>query len=881
MKTTKKIFIAGIIVIFSFVFLIYAFFLFCLPKIFNSQNTKTKFEGLLSEKLGSSFLFDGLMLNTYPNLKFDISSKNIYIFDKNTNKIIQSDDFNYSSTLFSPLNGNLSIGYIFADFGLIKNAFNSPKIEKKNKKFDISKLPHVNIDKGLILFPKNFKVEIDRISTIKNSNKNELNIKAKVFLPFSKTPIIIGETGTLGYDKSLYADNFSVKLINSKLFLNGDPKKIKITASDLPAKELEETFLFFYKLRHPDKKNFLENFSNFAGKLDIDLTYSKSGFDGTCRTKNLKADFWELKIPVYLPDTVFYFKDRIVQAKTSGLFGPEKVNTDFYLQGIATDNVIVDGNVKSIFTDKLTSKYYPNVKLSGTAPAHVKYHVNGTKVDIDYILDVPINSNIKSKWGNLDNTDKYRKISMHTFKNGDELRLKSVDYLINGQRTIFASGNFTKIKGKYTLKDINLKTIAKVPVSVIQSFLKNYISNGEFECDLSLNILDDTLKGYINLFNISHSNFLFLKNTNIKIDNYNLKMNAEGSFFGSPIKAVLDADNQLDRDIVINNIDIHLDKFTVKKGKISYKPEHFDHSKKSFDKSKSSNNKFNVIVKKGHILVDEVNNPKFVLNHVELFGTLKNNIADFVLPYTSYAGGILSAKGNYHVKKHSSDIQFFASDIDSNVVATNFFNLPDQIKGSAFASMHVITKNKLNDVKAEANFAIDEGYLPKIGSTEFMIDNSKKKKNSITQKSKDVFKFTLSKITNIDFSKPEIYKSNLYGGFRIDNNLVKDAKMYSQSNTLSMFIEGDYDIDTQYGNVFIWGRRNKTAVKHIRIFKIPLNFILRMVFKPEKTADFYRNKINQIPEIKTNIADIVSLFRVEVRGNLNSENVNVILKEMR
>ena len=112
----------------------------------------------------------------------------------------------------------------------------------------------------------------------------------------------------------------------------------------------------------------------------------------------------------------------------------------------------------------------------------------------------------------------------------------------------------------------------------------------------------------------------------------------------------------------------------------------------------------------------------------------------------------------YIVVNNSSDIQFFASDIDSNIVATEFFKLKDQVKGEAYATLHVITKDKLNDIKAKATFAISDGFLPKIGSQEFIINSSKKPKkqsnskivNKLRNKFKDI-KITLANITNIEY----------------------------------------------------------------------------------------------------------------------------------
>ena len=308
-------------------------------------------------------------------------------------------------------------------------------------------------------------------------------------------------------------------------------------------------------------------------------------------------------------------------------------------------------------------------------------------------------------------------------------------------------------------------------------------------------------------------------------------------------------------------------KFTLRKVIISESSK--TKAKKTFKASD-----YNIEVKQGQLIVDEINHKQFDVKNVKLYGNLKNNIVNFTMPKADYASGIVSAKGTYDVKKHDADIYAFASDIDSNAAATKFFKLKDQVEGIAFATAHLITKNRLNYTKADINFAIDDGFLPKLGSREFIISKSKNKKKK--------FKFTLDKISNIDFSKPNVFYSNLYGGVSIENNIVKSAKVFSKSDYLSMFIEGKYNIDNERGNLYIWGRHNKTAVKKIRILKIPINWVYRFVFKPEHSFIQHQDKINQIPEVKAGKNDEISTFRVHVSGELNSDNkIKVELKDLR
>ena len=258
---------------------------------------------------------------------------------------------------------------------------------------------------------------------------------------------------------------------------------------------------------------------------------------------------------------------------------------------------------------------------------------------------------------------------------------------------------------------------------------------------------------------------------------------------------------------------------------------------------------------------------------------LKNDVFDFIIPETEYSKGLLSAVGKYNIKAHSSDIQFLASDIDSNEVATKIFNLPNQFEGNGYASLHLKTKNKLNDIHAHATFAITDGFLPKLGSQEFIFNRPTKLKKVLFWVHKPI-SFTLSKITNIDFSKPNVFYSNLLGTFIINNSDVEHVKIFSQSDYLSMFIEGKYNIDSQIGDLCIWGKHNKIAEKKIKIFRIPLSMLYRLIFRSEHTKDIYQDKIKMIPEIKAKPSEM-SIFTVNIVGDLNSNNLNVKMKNLK
>lgn len=852
----------------------YLLFLFYLPSVLNSPEYVLKYENFLSSKAGFPVHIDNFKLKTNPDFSLNVKVKGIEATNLKKEKLIEVKNIDFLTKSFSVKPKTLDADYIFVDYNLLKmNLKHNDNQSKINLKFDY--LPIINVKKAYIkLDDKNSSISVNYIKSFTQKNKIICKFLAFVKIPYMKKPVIIGENGSLFYSKELNFDNLSLKFGNSKIYLKGTTNKLGIRGKNLPVSELEQNFLYFYKLKHPNKKNFIENFKNFGGTLDINLHLAGGKIYGKCMANNLYALFSNFYIPVSLPYTVFNFENKKITAKTKGTFGKEPVYTDFYLTGLATKNLDVKGNVRSGLTNKFAKKYYPAVVISGTGLAEVKYHTHKGISDILYSLTVNKGDNLISKYGSIDMVDRCRKISAFTHKKGDNIYLKNYNYsLVNGKNSqILLSGNglFKKIDKHYKPVNMTLKTNGRIPVSVIQSFTKNFIYKGTFSADLKYNCLLKLLTGDVNLYDTKHDDYLFLKTTNIKIFKDRISANADGTFINSPITISIDADNNFSNRILIYKAYIHLKKFIVKRGEIENLPVGI--ASKSNIKSSKKNK---IIVQSGKIKVDEIVHSKFYLSDVEIFGSFRDNIANFIIPGTKYANGLLSAVGEYDISNHSSDINFLASDIDSNEVVTNIFKLPNQIQGSAYATLHLITKRKLNDINALATFAITDGFLPKLGSTEFFIDKSKHKKLHRNHR------FTLSKISNIDFSKPNMFYSNLRGTFILNNSDVEKIKIFSQSDYLSLFINGKYNIDSGLADLCVWGRHNKTHEKKIRIFKIPLNLLYKMFFRVEHSKSLYASEISMIPPIKIKATDIESIFRVSVKGILNTDNVKVILKDLK
>ena len=862
---------------------VYLFWCFALGKILSSDYAVNFYENFIAQKVGLAVDIKNFKFNTNPDLSFVACIGGI----QSAADEISVEGLEYKSKRLSLKPEKVDANKIHIDYQKVKKLIPSDG-SSKVQKFDIKKFsfPVVNISDVLFKFDDKTSARISEIVSEKQNNKITAKFVAEITAPYFNSPVYVGKSGSISYRNGIEFDNLQIKNKNSDIYLNNKITDLHITGTGLSVADLEETFLGYYKIRYNGRRNFIENFTDFKGTLDVDITYNKkNGFSGNCLAKSLGADFSKFKIPVYLPEVLFKFENRDISAVTNGTFGGEPAYTDVLISGVGTPGLHTKGNVKSTLTPNFSRKHFPQIMISGGADASVIYDVKDGIVNIDYSLKVKKGSNLLTKHGGLGMTDRIRLLDAHTVKHGDDIKLSRYGYFVsdNGKDyTAILSGDglFRKIAGKYGPVEVSVKTNGNIPVEVIRSFIDDYLESGMFSANLKYNFLTKTLVGSANLYDVRRSNFLYMKRITAIAAKNNIKLSTDGIFFGSPITFSLDADNHFEHGLVINDLDVHLNRFKLRRvDMVSVKTE-FDAKRLKYS-SKSPRGRtsdYPIEVKKGKILVDHITHSKFDLYNVALYGKFKNKIADFVMPETGYAKGILSATGKYNVENHSSDIHFVASEIDSNEVVTNFFKLPGQMEGLAYATLHLKTRNKLNDIWADATFAIEDGFLPKLGSREFVIRPNKFKRALFN--AKKPIKFTLSKICNIDFSKPNVFYSGLKGSFVLDNDMVKDVKMFSVSDNLSMYIEGSYNIDTQFGHLVIWGKRNKVSDRTIKIFKIPLGVLYKFIFKAEKSMDENEDKVKLIPPIKAEPYE-TSVFRVNADGDLNSNNIKLRFKDIR
>ncbi|MCD7780345.1 MAG: hypothetical protein LUH05_06715, partial [Candidatus Gastranaerophilales bacterium] len=750
----------------------------------------------------------------------------------------------------------------------------------KASEFRIKRFPEINIDKAEIWVEKG---EIDSIFVIlseihilnQNEDKTICSFQAEIISNLLKNLISIGKKGYLYIDdNALYANDLQVEAGRSEITVNGkiidDDKDSDFTVigNDIPISDVVSSLIYFQKLKSPGKK-FIENFYDFSGLTDIDVNITKEGLFGDCIAKNLAAKTTLFDVPILFKNIVFKLNKKDMSASSLGFLGGEQVYTSFNLTDMGGENQEVKGVVKARLSDKSAGKYVPNLSVLGFADTSVDYAVKNKKIYVNYLLKLDKGSDLLYGNAFLGLRDKDRRLFVNTVKEPDKLYITHYDYsvkedgLINN--IILGDGLLVKKDGHLTPDFITCKTNGYAPVSVTGSFGK-YIEKGLFSGDLKFDFNKNLLTGIFSVKDTLFKGF-FVKEAKINADEKVMKIDANGEYQKSPFDCRLEALNYFSTDrINVYNMYLFLDEFIIKTGNSKPKKP----SKKLKDIALQAKNA-DIDIDNWTIKLNKIKRNRIEFSDILLNGSLKDDIFRFTVPHINFANGILTAEGLYDIKKRSSDISFSAKNIDSNTVADVIFELPNQIEGLADAKLHARLENGFDDIKANASFSVKQGYLPQLGSTSFMIKNSRKKQP---------IKFKLSDIINVDIKNMKALSSDIDGEFYFDDESIKDVKITSSQKYLSLLIEGDYNLSSKYGNLDLWGKYNNNQITKIKILFVPLSWIVKLVFRPETSKSIYKDKLEEVPNIEAGEGE-ESAFRVKINGNLNNNDIKVELKSIR
>ncbi len=847
-------------VLLVFIIAFYLCLVFVLPPVINNKTTINKLQSLIFNKTKIETKITELNLKVSPNLTFKLNVDGIDAKQENVSVV----NIKNLSLHYKLLQNHLTLikaDNIIIDGNYLKQFKKSPS--KQNKvNFKIEKIPEIHIS-NLIFKSDEANINVKNIDTINDI----IQLKIAVDTPFLKETLRIGDSGSFKIEgNKLKADKFQIALGNSHLFLDGlliDNNKntdFNLNGEKFPISELMSTVLHFQKAKDPSRR-FLENFKNFKGTVNIDLKINNDGIWGTSTANDFRVEDVMFNIPTYFKETVFYFNGDNATSKSEGVLGNEKVIHTVDITNLKTLNPEITGKMNTTLTKKFN--FIPDFTVLNSVNVNVEYNIKEKKPDIYVNIDIPSKSDLIYNSFYLGLRDYKRKIYANTFKDGNDLYLREYKYSYSNsaKENIVVSGDgfFVKINDVFTPQYITCRTNGYAPISVTGSFGEK-VTGGDFRGDLKYDFKNNQVLGTFDIIKAKHKDF-FIEKAHVVSKNGVLNITSNGLFKGEKYLAELNAKNNIYGETLIYNMKLFLDKLvfeaTPNTNKKNIKIDSTKLSKKVKD--------FPLTINNWEIAVNEIKREAFVLKNVKLIGSLKNHIFDFNMKDLNFADGTIHAKGVYDFKDNSAKMIFEANNIDSNKVAQMSLNLKNQVEGIANAKINLNAKDMFKFLDAHCAFEIKEGFLPKLGDKEFMIENSK---------------YKLADIVNVDLTQKEVMQDDIKGTFDVHNTELKNINITTWHELSAIFIEGSYEMEKQYADFQIFWHYSKDAPKGVRIFGIPFGLILKVVFRPEHSKELYESKLQQIPEIRDNNKNS-NYYRIRVNGDINNNKVNLELKEIR
>lgn len=852
-----------IVAFFVFVFALWAFIVLIVPLILNSDFFISKISDLVFKSTKNVLILNNPEFFVHSNLNAKFTCSEILVKNANQTLILKGVESN-----FSPFNFKTD-KFIAKKIFLQKTGVNFviKKPKTKNNKFDyaaLKMLPEILIDDAFVDLKtsENTSVHFD-IDTIRFINSNSAKILSFNLHGFSdyllKDIKLTNKSKFYFLQDGIYVDNLkvyffdSLAIVKGKIFDTENEPYFLVNGNNLPAKDIINCTLLLLK-RQNNKKYFIENFKNFKGKLDLSLYYEQNGLYGQAKLNNFGAQTLPLSIPLFFKKLDFIFENKEIYMKGSGLFGGERCQADFYLTDLFTDKLKISGNINSKVSNSFAKKYIEGLFIKGKVFLSVDYQVQNGIVDVIYKASLEPESDIYYLKSRLGLWRLNRTVIAYTTKKEDIIRLIKYSYLVSSGKKqteiISGTGLFSKRKNKkFAIDRISVKTKKDAPVSLL-GFIESNLKGGRFNGQIEYDFINSKLNGSLILSNSRFKGFI-IKEAAIFANNNTISILTHGTLKNEIYNAIIELKNSLDSALTIYNFDIFLKKYELEKS--SKKKRNF---KPFFDDIEV---KRNIDVKKLVLRLDEFKKGNIVIKNLLMNGHVKNNILYFNMNDALFADGFLGAVGFFDFNKKTSVIDFSARDIDAKIASYQVFNLKDHIKGLASAKLRLELLEGFMGYKGTAVFNVEKGALTKFGTKEFLVKGSKKK---------SPYKFSLSKIIKIDKNASIPVESNIKGFFNFYGPDIEDINIIVQNDLISFYIEGCYNIKTQFARLNLWGKYDREFEKNISIFHIPLSFVYKIIFKVKEQKDKYLEKLLKIPSLK-NSKDMSKTFNVGLEGNIN------------
>ncbi len=716
-----------------------------------------------------------------------------------------------------------------------------------------------------------------------------------------KTSDILFKGGDVKFkDQKIIFKNLDTSVFDANIITNGDIDKIfdDIFIPNLNFKLVSFPFAKVTGIGDiVDDKNLkkvLGDFEDFKGTFSGDFFYNKTGFGGNTHLNNISVFDKKRNLPVNLNSGDIKFSGNDLKLNALNLsWGHTPVLLDAAIDDYDTEepkfNVFVSTNLNEESLDKLINPML-QFPLKTKGEFTVKGRLRGTPNDYTIFANAILNPGVDlyymgSDIGDLENK---REIIARLDFDDDEVNIKNIQYQKyvlsqNKKETPYEmlkiSGGIKSSKDTLYLDNLKIQTPNPAPARLLNiCFKKSILKHGTFVSDILINgvMSKPKARGKLKFSNIDvplyESN---IKDIDLVFDERLVNAVFDAKGLGSDIKVAAKIVNKPTLPLIINDAEIISQ--TLNLNDFITGLSRFSKTYKSTDPTAKQElilSPLDFEIKNGRFSAKEIiyNNIK-AQNFKGNFKHSKDGIFHFNDIAFDIAGGKIKTNGSYEFNTTNFSINSEIENCDANTLVSDILGTKNQIFGKTNGKINLSgrqlnTSGAINNVKANVNFAIYDGKMPKLGSLEYLLRAGNLLKSGILG-------FTLNNVIEVLIPYKTGEFKAISGDFIVENGKIDKLNIYSKGDNLSIYTTGNYDIATNVGDFEVLGKLSTKISTLLGPIGNASVYSLVNLFADNKIDKNAKDNIVQnaekVPDIAGGSTDF-RLFAVKILGDLNADN---------
>ena len=776
----------------------------------------------------------------------------------------------------------------------IDSLLNSQIFNTEGKR-DLKKFPKTN---SFLALKAEYSGKIDKI----DYKKIKFTGKFKPLSQSDDSPLTIksGDVELLGGNlvvKNFYAQIFSstakfdatVKDVFSKNSLAN--YNLKINNFDLSCfdrlKSMRFVPLYLRKI--------LNTYENYSGHADVSIICKNNVQKGSVRLHEIRFLQKALAMPISIySGDILLDGDNISVKSLNAALDQNPVFMNAVLKNIK-GSALYNGYFTAKLTESFVNKYVNNnltypIKPKGDITVTSEFSGDSDVLNIKPKIKFSEGSDIYYMGANLGDVSDVRELKGDISLTENLINLKKLSYIrymtSQNEHTypleiITLNGKIIKNKNSYKLSPVRISTLNNANVRIFNIFFKkSVLKQGMFNCNMTLwgDVAAPVIRGQAFMTNLDMPLYdTVIRDVSATFLKNNIDLKFSGQIFDSDFTVDTLIKNRVTLPVVVENVKINskvlnLDTIINSMTKVTLS-NITPSAGKIVEKNTSNVNVTDFIVRQGEMKADSVilrglpaanYRAKFALGDDAML-RISNLSFDI-------AGGNVSGLAGYNLKNAKLYAELSAKDVDSNKVASAFFDVKDQIFGLLDGSAVISTsgaseQERLRNVSGSVYFVIKNGKMPKLGSIEYLLKASNLIKSGITGLSLNNF---------IDLIAPVKtgYFNSIKGLISLKDGKAQNLEIYSSGDTLSLFIKGQFDFPEQNADLTVFGRLTKKADNILGVVgNASFNSLLNLIpgFRLDKSSKAkIIEDLNKIPGVEFNDQSY-RMFSAKINGDINGE----------